>query len=171
MNSDSKRPSSAARSGPPAPRRDVCRVPSGSAATLALRADAHRTDAPGLALLLAGRRLTLRSARAAATRLFDTGFAVVTLPAPDDLDGLRRDLADLGVDAVPYGPPGRVDVKRLREEQGLTQEEFATEFGLDLSTLRNWEQGRSEPDTATRTLLRTIASHPAAVHEALRGRE
>ncbi|MFD1301289.1 helix-turn-helix domain-containing protein [Methylobacterium marchantiae] len=104
----------------------------------------------------------------AATKLFDTGFVVVILPALENLEILRSEFADLQVDAVLHGPPDRVDVKRLRERQGLTQEEFATEFGLDLSTLRNWEQGRSEPDTATRTLLRTIAAHPAAVHAALK---
>ncbi|WP_236960380.1 helix-turn-helix domain-containing protein [Methylobacterium durans] len=102
-----------------------------------------------------------------ATRLFDEGFAVAVLPRLDDWDRLRRDLDPLEVAVAAYGPPDRIDVRRLRERQGLTQEAFAAAFGLDLSTLRNWEQGRSEPDRASRSLLRTIATNPAAIREAL----
>ena len=40
-------------------------------------------------------------------------------------------------------------------------------YGLDLATLRNWEQGRSAPDAAASTLLWTIARNPAAVEESL----
>lgn len=32
--------------------------------------------------------------------------------------------------------------------------------GLDLATLRNWEQGRLKPDVAANTLLWTIARNP-----------
>lgn len=124
-----------------------------------------------MALVLAKRHLSLRSARATATKLFDTGGAVVTLPALESLDGIRAELADLQVDASAHGPPDRVDVNRLREGYGLTQEEFAAEFGLDLSTVRNRGQGRPAPDTATRTLLGTIADHPAAIRDALRHKE
>lgn len=40
-------------------------------------------------------------------------------------------------------------------------------YGLDLATLRNWEQGRSKPDVAANTLLWTIARNPEAVEESL----
>jgi len=36
------------------------------------------------------------------------------------------------------------------------------------ATLRNWEQGRSRPDAATRVLLAVIAKHPEAVEDVLR---
>jgi putative transcriptional regulator len=36
-----------------------------------------------------------------------------------------------------------------------------------LATLRNWEQHRSEPDTAARNFLVTIARNPHAVRSAL----
>ncbi|GEP03639.1 helix-turn-helix domain-containing protein [Methylobacterium oxalidis] len=134
---------------------------------MVLRGRPHAVDGPGLALVLAERGLSLRAARLAATRLFDDGLAVAVLPRLDDWDRLRHDLGQLEVAVSAYGPPARVDVRRLREGQGLTQEEFAAAFGLDLSTLRNWEQGRSEPDRASRSLLRTIAANPAAVREAL----
>ena len=40
-------------------------------------------------------------------------------------------------------------VKRLRWELGLIQEAFAERYGIPLGTLRDWEQGRAEPDATT----------------------
>jgi putative transcriptional regulator len=37
-------------------------------------------------------------------------------------------------------------IKTLRRALGLTQEEFAVRYKIPLGTLRDWEQGRSEPD-------------------------
>src|SRR5258708_960151 len=37
-------------------------------------------------------------------------------------------------------------VKTLRRALQLTQEEFAARYFIPLGTLRDWEQGRSEPD-------------------------
>jgi putative transcriptional regulator len=39
-------------------------------------------------------------------------------------------------------------VKVMRRAMGLTQEDFATRFRIPLSTLQDWEQGKSEPDQA-----------------------
>ena len=50
---------------------------------------------------------------------------------------------------------------------GLTQEEFAARFHIPLGTLRDWEQGRSEPDQPARAYLKVIAGDPAAVTRAL----
>ena len=55
----------------------------------------------------------------------------------------------------------------IRRALGLSQEEFATRFAIPLGTLRDWEQGRKEPDAAARAYLRVIARNPAAVAEAL----
>ncbi len=59
-------------------------------------------------------------------------------------------------------------VKIIRQALGLSQEEFATRFHIPLGTLRDWEQGRKDPDTAARAYLRVIGRNPAAVMEALR---
>jgi putative transcriptional regulator len=59
-------------------------------------------------------------------------------------------------------------VKTLRRALGLTQEEFAVRFHIPLGTLRDWEQGRSEPDQPARAYLRVIAHDPAGVVKALR---
>lgn len=57
--------------------------------------------------------------------------------------------------------------KTLRRALGLTQEEFAARYQIPLGTLRDWEQGRSEPDQPARAYLRAIAGDPAAVQRAL----
>ena len=58
-------------------------------------------------------------------------------------------------------------IKTLRRALGLTQEEFATRYHIPLGTLRDWEQGRSEPDQPARAYLRAIAGDPVAVSRAL----
>jgi putative transcriptional regulator len=58
-------------------------------------------------------------------------------------------------------------VKTLRRALGLSQEEFATTFQIPLGTLRDWEQGRAEPDQAARAYLEVIAAAPDVVREAL----
>lgn len=58
-------------------------------------------------------------------------------------------------------------VKTLRRVLGLTQEEFASRFHIPLGTLRDWEQGRTEPDQPAKAYLRAIAGDAAAVSRAL----
>jgi putative transcriptional regulator len=57
--------------------------------------------------------------------------------------------------------------KLIRRALGLTQEEFAARFHIPLGTLRDWEQGASEPDQAARAYLTVIARDPNAVAKAL----
>ena len=56
--------------------------------------------------------------------------------------------------------------KTLRRALGLTQEEFATRFQIPIGTLRDWEQGRVEPDQAAQAYLKAIAGDAAAVQRA-----
>jgi putative transcriptional regulator len=58
-------------------------------------------------------------------------------------------------------------VKRLRGWTQLSQPEFARLLGVELSTLRNWEQGRREPTGPARALLRAICNDPENVLRAL----
>jgi putative transcriptional regulator len=58
-------------------------------------------------------------------------------------------------------------VRVIRRALKLSQEEFATRFRIPLGTLRDWEQGRKEPDAAARAYLMVIGHNPAAVAEAL----
>ena len=61
----------------------------------------------------------------------------------------------------------QVDVKAIRENLGISQHEFAVRYGFNLSSLRNWEQGRRFPDGPARTLLKVIEKNPEAVETAL----
>jgi len=56
----------------------------------------------------------------------------------------------------------------IRRALGLSQEEFAARFHLPLGALRDWEQGRKDPDAGARAFLCVIGHNPAAVTEALR---
>jgi putative transcriptional regulator len=58
-------------------------------------------------------------------------------------------------------------VKTLRRALALTQEEFAVRYHIPLGTLRDWEQGRSEPDQPARAYLTVIARDPGGVERAL----
>ncbi len=58
-------------------------------------------------------------------------------------------------------------VKVMRRALGMTQEEFSARFRIPLGTLRDWEQGKSEPDQAARAYLTVIARDPEAVRKAL----
>ena len=57
--------------------------------------------------------------------------------------------------------------KIIRRALELTQEEFAVRYHIPLGTLRDWEQGRTEPDQPARAYLKVIASNPEAVSRAL----
>jgi len=58
-------------------------------------------------------------------------------------------------------------VRIIRRALGLSQEEFATRFRIPIGTLRDWEQGRTEPDQAARAYLAVIARAPDVVIDAL----
>jgi putative transcriptional regulator len=76
-------------------------------------------------------------------------------------------------DARPFTPAELASAKRvpriktLRRALRLTQEEFAARYRIPLGTLRDWEQGRSEPDQPTRAYLMVIAHDPEGVRRAL----
>jgi len=57
--------------------------------------------------------------------------------------------------------------KTLRRALGLTQEKFAGRYHIPIGTLRDWEQGRSEPDQPARAYLTVIARDPEGVRRAL----
>jgi len=57
--------------------------------------------------------------------------------------------------------------KTLRRALSMTQEEFALRFRIPIGTLRDWEQGRCEPDQPARAYLTVIAHDPEGVKRAL----
>ncbi|WP_095145559.1 MULTISPECIES: NadS family protein [unclassified Pseudomonas] len=75
--------------------------------------------------------------------------------------GERQPSRDFHVDAL--------QVKAIRKATGLTQARFAALIGVQLSTLRNWEQGRREPTGPAKALLKAIHNDPVHVLNALAG--
>src|SRR5262245_12344134 len=59
-------------------------------------------------------------------------------------------------------------VRIIRRALGLSQEEFAARYHIPVGTLRDWEQGRVEPDQAARAYLKVIAREPEMVRDALK---
>jgi putative transcriptional regulator len=60
-----------------------------------------------------------------------------------------------------------LDVKNIRAKVGMTQNEFASAFGISVSTLRHWERGDRKPHGPARVLLHVVAKEPKAVLKAL----
>lgn len=63
--------------------------------------------------------------------------------------------------------PPEIDVHGIRQKLGLTQTKFASHYGFSLSRVRDWEQGRSRPDSAARAYLVVIEQDHEAVDRAL----
>ncbi|HTT65765.1 MAG TPA: helix-turn-helix domain-containing protein [Bryobacteraceae bacterium] len=57
--------------------------------------------------------------------------------------------------------------KVIRRALELTQEEFSARYHIPLGTLRDWEQGRAEPDQPARAYLTVIARAPDHVNRLL----
>ena len=60
-----------------------------------------------------------------------------------------------------------VNVRSIRHRTGLTQQEFSTKYGFAVAAVRNWEQGRRQPDRSARLLLMVIDKHPDVVEEVI----
>jgi putative transcriptional regulator len=95
---------------------------------------------------------------------------------PDDFDQL---IASLGaVLALTDGGqslgdglmiPDTLDVAAVRKKTGLSQATFARRIGVQVSTIRNWEQGRRRPQGPARILLALLDRNPRIVEETLGG--
>jgi putative transcriptional regulator len=66
-----------------------------------------------------------------------------------------------------FNVPDTINVRQVREKLGMSQTEFAVRFGFSLATLRQWEQGRRQPDGPARVFLTVIKHAPKAVDQAL----
>jgi len=60
-----------------------------------------------------------------------------------------------------------IDVKKIRANVGMSQSEFASAFGISVSTLRHWERGDRTPQGPALVLLNVVAKEPAMVLRAL----
>lgn len=88
----------------------------------------------------------------------DDDITAAALSDPDNLPLTDEDLRRMK-------PMPRA--RSLRRALQLTQEEFAARYHIPIGTLRDWEQGRVEPDQTARAYLRAIAGDAHAVRLAL----
>jgi putative transcriptional regulator len=149
------------------PVRVIDRVPSGLPVKVVLEAELPFRRTVSAALALAKRHLTLAQAKRIVERMMVGEHVAVEIPMVEDRAAFARDLAKDGVRVEFRDPPDNVDIKAIREKSGLSQEEFALRYGLEVASLRNWEQGRTQPELAVRVLFRVIEREPAAVEKAL----
>ncbi|MBI3828296.1 MAG: helix-turn-helix domain-containing protein [Planctomycetes bacterium] len=63
------------------------------------------------------------------------------------------------------------NIQATRKRMRLTQARFAHLLGVPTSTLRNWEQGRTDPDGPAKALLTVVEREPRAVLRALHPEE
>jgi putative transcriptional regulator len=85
--------------------------------------------------------------------------AVQDWTAFDAMSAEERHAAALSdPDAQPITPETETRMRRtpqvrvIRRALRLSQEEFAARFHIPLGTLRDWEQGRKEPEAAARLI-------------------
>ena len=64
--------------------------------------------------------------------------------------------------------PPAPDVRAIREAAQISQSQFAKLIGVNLRTLQNWEQHRTQPTGTASALLKIVASNPKAI-ETLHG--
>lgn len=149
------------------PARAIDRVRGGSPAVLSLRPSPNRKQVKtvSIALALAKRGLSMLRAKRAVEEMVECGRVVLLLPKVESYSALAAELAEAGCSAASMAAH-EVDVRELRERLGLTQEQFALRFGLDLDAVRNWEHKRRTPDPAAQSYLRVIERMPQQASEA-----
>jgi putative transcriptional regulator len=150
------------------PIRAADLVPCGSPAVFVLRLPPGQgvPKTINATLALVKRGMAMLHAKRRIEELLQTGRAFVDVPTVEDPTALAADLAAAGIAAAPVEPSHAVDVRALRERLGLTREQFAIRYGLEVETVRNWEAGRREPDTTARSYLRVISNDPEHVEQA-----
>ena len=86
-------------------------------------------------------------------------------PLEDPLAGIKRPLRSLngpapGHPILEFEP---IDVREIRWQFHASQSHFSRMLGINVDTLRNWEQGRRSPHGPARALLRVAAASPNVV--------
>ena len=88
--------------------------------------------------------------------------------------GLMASLAEARASARGEDVPGlrvhhfpAIDIAAIRKKTGATQDGFARQIGVPIATLRNWEQGRRQPEGPARVLLAMLARDPGIVARTL----
>lgn len=92
----------------------------------------------------------------------------------EDFDGLIEGLKSVAAyqrgerEGFVTHVPATVNVRAIRNQRGQTQDVFARTYGFSVAAVRDWEQGRRQPERAARILLVMIAHAPEAVERVMR---
>lgn len=90
---------------------------------------------------------------------------MIAIPAdPDDPED-----RDVSVAGLERGLMGR-RIRKLRHRLELSQEAFATTYGIPLANIRQYEIGRHMPPPAVRAYLTVIEAEPEVVARAVASR-
>ena len=81
--------------------------------------------------------------------------------AGQPLPGLRESLNEMqqGLKGREYTSE-QLLIQQTRKKLGLSQQRFARLINTPVATLRDWEQGRSNPPGAAVTLCHMLSRHP-----------
>ncbi len=110
--------------------------------------------------------IPLRTAKKTVEELVAGKLSYVEAPAVANYTALKRRLSRQWV-ASRQIRLHAVNVKALRARLGISQEAFAGRYGLDVATVRNWEQGRTKPEGPAVALLQLIERDPDKVVDLL----
>lgn len=72
----------------------------------------------------------------------------------DEIQGIRA-----GASAKTWTPE-QLMVLAVRKQLGKSQREFSKLLGVPIGTIRDWEQGRKQPESAAITLIKVARDHP-----------
>ncbi|BBB13105.1 XRE family transcriptional regulator [Sphingopyxis sp. FD7] len=90
--------------------------------------------------------------------------SMIAIPA-DPSDPEDRDVSVAGLERAHMGRRFRI----LRHRLGMTQEQFASTYGIPLASLRQYEMARYMPPPAVRAYLKVIEAEPEVVKRAMAG--
>ncbi|NPD69770.1 helix-turn-helix domain-containing protein (plasmid) [Lichenicola cladoniae] len=147
------------------PVRAVDRVTSGTPAVFSIRLQSDHPDLKTIdaMFVLARRGLSMLKAKRQIEAVIERGQATVELPTVEDTSAVVADLDKAGFEAQLVQLSTTLDVRHVRQKLGLSREQFALRYGLEVEAVRNWETGKREPDTAARSYLRVISNAPEQV--------
>ncbi len=86
-------------------------------------------------------------------------------------EDIRRQTREDGFDPdKPFrGLVPMISPATIRARLGFSQARFAKALRVPLATLRNWEQGRTQPDPAAQSLLALVNDDPERAFKVLEG--
>ena len=154
-----------ARFGPQVQTQAVDLVSSGSSEKISLRPQTGFQATVPVARALIRRGVKGRIAKYVTEQLAFGRSATITIPHYDG-DALKLELQKALVSVAETRHVDGIVVAALRKRLGLTQEQFAQRFGLEVSTVRNWEQKRSSLDGPAALLVKVMERDPELVERA-----